>query len=468
MRQRATLALLSFALLALSAAPALADDVKLTEALDPNLTGFDGGEVIHFGHDFVAAEGCGGAPSGLEMEHIAAGDTPSYRLKVFLNFDGAKLSTGQSNSINNSTGLLTQSTLDYLPQTWGSAGRDKTIKDILTELKLLYQNYAVEFVTTRPTSGDYTMVMIGGSGDGCKKGGPGTVGIAPLDCKNSNKNDIVLVFGAKLSSARSIAMVAAHEMGHSFGLEHVDDKKDVMYPALNGETCCWTNSTVNGSGTCGRTKQDAKKVLQDNLGVGEGDKILPRIWFVRPGGGAVLPPRFTFEVAAVDDLKVHHVDILIDGKKVSTVTGPPFTALAEGLSDGDHTLKAEVFDYKPNKASAEITITVDSKCVLQGDCSTGKSGLGQGCSSGDECSSGLCAIKGSVGYCAELCDSTNKLCPTGLTCTSISKDWACVKGTGYALDKASGGGCSMAGGRGAGALALLLALGLLLVARRRG
>ena len=54
-------------------------------------------------------------------------------------------------------------------------------------------------------------------GDGCKKGGAGTIGIAPLDCKNSNKNDLVLVFGDKLSSARQLAFVIAHELGHSFG-----------------------------------------------------------------------------------------------------------------------------------------------------------------------------------------------------------------------------------------------------------
>ncbi len=441
--------LCSMALISLSGGAALADKPII-------------GEVFHSGQDYFVSESCSSEPP---MQLIS---DPSYRHKIYLNFEGAPLKMGQSNSKNNTTGLLTVSSLNYPAQSWTSmGGKDKGQKDVITELRLLYGNYAVEFVTTRPTSGDYTMAMSGGTGEGCKKGGAGTVGIAPLDCKFSNKNDIVFVFGNKLSSAKKLAFVIAHELGHSFGLEHVADNTDIMAPALSGATCCWTTSTVTGGGSCGRTTQDAKKVLSDNLGVGEGDTIVPRVWFVRPGDGAVLPSRFTFEVKAADDLKVHHVDIYVDGEKKETIVSPPFTAFVSGLSDGSHKLRAEVFDYKPNKATAEVKVTVRSDCVGDSTCGTGKAGIGMDCAQGGDCISGICAKKDSVAVCSDTCDSKTKLCFEGTKCLDNNGEWACTTAAGFTLDTADSSGCSVAG-RATGGLWLILLAGLLLARRRRG
>ena len=420
-------------------------------------------EIFHSGPDYVVMDHC--LTSEPEMQLIS---DPSYRLTIFLNFEGADLKQGASNSKTDSTSLILGASLKYPAQSWSSmGGKDKGQKDVITELRLLYGDYAVEFVTSRPTSGDYTMVMSGGSGDGCKKGGAGTIGIAPLDCKNSYKNHIVLVFGDKLSSVKKLAFVIAHELGHSFGLEHVADNTDIMAPALSGSTCCWTTSTVTGGGTCNRTTQDAKKVLSDNLGVGEGDTVVPRVWFVRPGDGAVLPPRFTYEVKAADDLKVHHVDIYVDGVKKETINSPPFTAFVSGLADGSHTLRAEVFDYKPNKATAEVEVIVRADCVNDGSCGTGKAGTGLDCGQGGDCISGICAKKDSEAYCVESCDSTTKLCPSGTTCLDVGGQMVCTTGAGFTLDTADSSGCSVAAQKAAGGTWLLLLVGLLLVRRRR-
>ena len=436
-------------MLSVSWGVALADDKHLD------------GEVINFGMDYVVMDHCTGEPP---MQLIS---DPSYRLVIYLNFEGADLTLGGSNSKTSSTNLIITSTLKYPSQSWSSmGGKEKGQKDVITELRLLYGNYAVEFVTTRPTSGDYTMVMSGGTGENCKKGGPGTVGIAPLDCKNSNKNDIVLVFGNKLSSVKKLAFVIAHELGHSFGLEHVSDNTDIMSPTLTASTCCWTTSSVSGS-NCGRSTQDAKKVLSDNLGVGAGDTVVPRVWFVRPGDGAVLPSRFTFEVKAADDLKVHHVDIYLDDKKELTINSPPFTAFVSGLSDGSHKLRAEVFDYKPNKAKAEVKVTVRADCVDDGNCGTGKAGTGLDCAQGGDCISGICAKKDSVAVCVETCDSKTKLCPTGTKCLDTDGQWACTTGAGFKLDTKDSSGCNLGAGETAGGLWLLSLLGLLALRRRR-
>lgn len=400
-------------------------------------------------------------------------DPPTGRQVVFLNFDGAPLTSGGNDATRNKTRLLTVSSHNYPAMSWGSfGGKDKGMADVLKEVKILYYKYGVEFVTKRPASGDYSMVMIGGTGQNCKGGGS-AVGISPLDCKNNDKTDVLFVFGNRLSSAKQVAFVIAHELGHAVGLEHIDNNKGIMYPQLSGNTTGWASGNVSGGSSCGRTTQDADKILTENLGVGEPDKVAPLIWIMRPGDDAVLPGRFTMEVGAVDDFSLASVVIYVDGTKKLTLTASPFVALVEGLSDGEHTLKAEARDLKPNVSTAEIEIEVDSSCTGSGKCDPAgsKAGLGMPCSVGDDCGTGICAEKDGVGYCAALCDTKTKLCPTGTTCQDAGGESACVKGTGFSLDHADGKGCSIASGRthdlGSALMLTLLGLALFGLGRRR-
>jgi len=418
---------------------------------------------IHFGEDFIPLEDCMG-DTELPDQLI---DVPLGRQVVFLNFDGALLTAGGNSSKDNKTMLLSGVSSHQFPaMNWGNyGGKEKGMAEVVKQVKILFYKYGVTFVTTRPTSGDYTMVMIGGVGTNIKKGGPGTVGISPLDCKNSNKNDVLVVFGNKVSSIKSVSFVIAHELGHSFGLEHIDNKKGIMYPALQSATEGWAKGNVSGS-TCGRSEQDADKVLTDNLGVGDLDKVAPLIWLMYPGDGAVLPPRFHIRVGAADDFSLAGVTIYVDGTKKLSLTTPPFVALVEGLSEGKHTIKAEAQDLKPNKSSAEVKIKVDKACVKAGDCDYGKGGLGMPCGIGGDCSTEICATKSGTGYCAVLCSKESKLCPSGMTCQDAGGEYACVPGAGFSLNK-EGTGCAVGGGaRGVSGLVIAL-LGLLFLRRRR-
>ncbi len=426
------------------------------------------GVIVDLSHDFVVLPPP--AP-GLPPKMVTI-ENP-YRLAVYLNFDGAKLTAGGSSSKDNKTDLIDVASLDYPAIDWTKhGGKDQGSKAVVDELKLMFMNYAVEFVTTRPTSGDYTMAMIGGAGESCKGDGSAAVGISPLDCKNSNKNDIVLIFAEKLGSPKQIAQVVAHELGHSFGLEHVQDKTSVMYPALVAETCCWVSSAVEPPSTCGRTTQDDAKVLLDNLGPGDGDAVPPGVWFLRPGLGAVLAPNFSFEVGAADDLRLHHVTLFVDGVKKVELKEPPYAAFVTNLSDGVHTLKAEVADYKPNLTSVELQVTVDSRCVAGGTCTAGLAELTGECSDAVHCASGLCAQKDGKGACTVACDPATKLCPAGTSCEGAAGAAYCTSGGGWTVLKAEGGGggCDLAGrGGGAGlALALVLLAWLLITAAPRG
>jgi hypothetical protein len=397
-----------------------------------------------------------------------------YRLTIYLNFDGASLSQGPSDSKNNRTELIASASLAYPAMgSWTKlGGRDKGVSDIIAELKLLFMKVGVELVTTRPASGDYTMAMIGGDGSGVVASGGDAVGISPLDCKNSNKNDIVLIFAEKLGgSAKDIAYVIAHELGHSFGLEHVEDATSIMAPALTNQTCCWTVAAVQAPATCGRSQQDDERVLLENVGAGPGDTTPPRVWFSSPGDGAVLAQNFSITADAIDDLRIHHVTLYLDGQKKLELPSGPYAAFFSNLPVGEHVLKAEAVDWKPNTTSVEIKVTVDPGCMNAGTCSAGKLALGGDCQKSDECSTGICGLKDGAGRCSLGCEGAGALCPKDTACTQAGESWICAAGEGWTVEKAapSSGGCAAAASAPAGgsATGLLLLLALLSLVFRR-
>jgi hypothetical protein len=179
-------------------------------------TGTDAGDEAGSDDALVGSGGDGGAaPSGTQI--------------VYVNFDGVHVDdcTGECSDarVNRSWAIsahFNQHAIDFQP--YGTAEQRATV---LAGLRVAYAPYDVAFTTTRPTSGDYTMVIVSSTS------GPNH-GVAPLDCGNANKNDIAFVYRTALSSPDLVAREAAHELGHSFGLAHVGSAADFMQWASSG------------------------------------------------------------------------------------------------------------------------------------------------------------------------------------------------------------------------------------------
>ena len=106
-------------------------------------------------------------------------------------------------------------------------------------------------------------------------------------------------------------------------------------------------------------------------------------------------------------------------------------------------------------------------CMANGDsgaCVASSGGLGAHCSASTDCLSSQCASSGSSTFCTRACDATAP-CPHNYTCVATGD------GSGHICQPRNTGGCgcSAVGARGgaAGALAVLLTLGVVLARRRR-
>jgi hypothetical protein len=160
---------------------------------------------------------------------------------LYLNFGGAQLKARSLNDgINNSkTGetFLVKQDVTVPPFMAGDAGRDAMIKKVVGHLQDLLGPLGAQMTQTKPTSGDYTMIVFGGKCDAVT-GMAGCMydAFAPEDCGNANKNDIALVFDGP--TEYTIANAAMYVIGQSVGLHNSTAAKDCLGLMHSGSEMC--------------------------------------------------------------------------------------------------------------------------------------------------------------------------------------------------------------------------------------
>lgn len=205
--------------------------------------GFQGAEVRAGALHDDAVE----VPEAFRTTEQALGS--SGRAVVFLELDGATVSSGASNARANTSFIVPAGPPVTLPAFDASAfgvDRAAAIAELVTALQADFSAFDVEVVTARPASGAYTMAVVGGSPAAL---GLGTqvAGVAPLDVGNPNRRDVAFVFSAQLPTLRQVSNCISHELGHTFGLRHLAPEDDLMHPTLQPGVGRWQKGQVYGS-----------------------------------------------------------------------------------------------------------------------------------------------------------------------------------------------------------------------------
>lgn len=229
----------------------------------------------------LTALGCGEATLTAQTRSLEGDARPvpeQFQLKqalgtagrgvIFLNFAGQTIKYGASNSKQNTSWMVPHGSVAPFPSfnadQYGST-RQAAISKVTQWVQHDFRDYDVIVTTERPAKGDYTMVMVGGTPSLIGEAYT-TAGIAPYDVGNPNRNDVVFVFSDTLHDLRELATCISHEVGHSFGLDHLEPAQAIMHPVIQPGILAWMNARAHGES---RT-ENQPQILHRLFGAGSG------------------------------------------------------------------------------------------------------------------------------------------------------------------------------------------------------
>jgi hypothetical protein len=343
-------------------------------------------------------------PDGLPADVFAAlGRAPEHAMAyeaapgvLFVAMDGVTLSPScgngdTANAALNCSPLVTSET-EFPPFANGN-GQAATFQ----ELQTYYEPFNIVMTSQRPPDWlPYTMAVIGGASN---QGG-GVCGVANVACDGLKRNHVSLTFP---ESCGGVSETAAQETSHNWGLEHVDDQTDLMYPFNNGgfksyvDACNDIDHSTGGATTqcsyiheiyCPDGDGEQQNSYQELLGVfgpREVDDVPPEITSITPEDGSTFTPSDSINISAqvsensnflaakwtwVDGPLPEGIDeytrctnhVCADNYDLTPGTDPnevawDFTNLS-GAPLGTYTFQFEVLDAYANYDSAMITIEI--------------------------------------------------------------------------------------------------------------
>lgn len=176
----------------------------------------------------------------------SSGPNPASGANVYyLNFDGAGLTPGADDPSANQSQLVSNSVTipAYLA---GDAQRTSKIQTLIDEVEAILAPYDVAVVTTRPSSGEYDMLIAGGTSQmvGLPAGQPA---VAVVDCTATPPPHISLLFD--LSTGHDAARQIVGALGVSHGISATTKSSDCMCIADGSCTTLASVCTVSTTNT---------------------------------------------------------------------------------------------------------------------------------------------------------------------------------------------------------------------------
>jgi MYXO-CTERM domain-containing protein len=392
------------------------------------------------------------------MERWAAhrGDRDTGITTVYLVFDGITITRGNDSNALTNTSWIPPSTVAmpaFDASYWSSDGtRAQVIQKIVDRLGQVYAGYHIQFVTSRPSSGNYMMTVMGGTAATIGQQ-YGVLGVSPLDCQpgeilNPNPVDINFICtddigGTFNMSLWDVVYTTAHEIAHTFGLAHINRQQDIMYWATaGGATLTWgAASTRAGESNCSTNNyQDDALYLTKSIGGSSGthETTPPTVAITSPANNSTTGgTAFDVTVTASDASGIKYVDLYLDGTLDNRIAGNgPWVFGLLGVPAGAHQLQAKAADWWDNVGtSSVITVTVPGGpvlgCQVDADCGANRrcvsntcvdapppltGGIGADCQANTDCASGVC-VSDVQNYCTQPCnDAQGITCPSGYDC----------------------------------------------------
>lgn len=200
---------------------------------------------------------------------------PPGHFKLYVNTEGVDIAKCSQNDARTNCSMLplANTTIPaFLP---GDTNRQAKIDAIVVRVQEKLAPYSIDVVTTRPTSGDYTMAVLGG--DPTAFGGTtGTLSLAPAVCDFANQDQITFEFdrGSTVGNI-DYALSILSDFGAVVGLAGTTTSGDCLCrfngcgPALDPQICYFGSAAMVTTMTqfsCGRTTQDEPLILANALG----------------------------------------------------------------------------------------------------------------------------------------------------------------------------------------------------------
>jgi len=298
---------------------------------------------------------------------------------VFVNFDGAELFFGQDDARDDTTVLSDMA--GEFPAYGGTSQRAATLQAVRSD----FAAYDLIVVDSRPTSGSYTMAMVGPYEAG------NVLGIAPLDCYDSFPNNIVFAFHGDADGYTSTAQAntISQEVAHSFGLEHVADQRDIMYPVSTGGDPAFLDLCVaivpspeivcgdQHEAHCPAGEQSSHRELLDRFGPSVPlDPAEAVVEITAPGDGDELDIDVPFDIVArsIDGRPFANVVLFVDEANIGGRTQSPYTWRVDGLPEGIYGAYVIAIDdsgIMSRSESIEIFVGVENPDNDGGGCRVG-------------------------------------------------------------------------------------------------
>ncbi len=287
---------------------------------------------------------------------------PAKQGVIFVNFDGANLQSGWDDSKTNTTQI------SQLAGSFAAYGQGLKREAVMQAVRKDWAPFNVLVVDSRPATGDYTMNMTGPT----NPFGGGVLGIAPLDCNDSQThNNITYAFHSANDqfSASTQATTIGQEVAHSYGLEHVDEPADIMNPYNAGGDPSFRDECIqvvsNQGIACGQqhaaqcgssNMQNSFQELMALFGPAQADEAPPTVEITSPADGATFEVGADFEVTATasDDVAIASVDLYVDGQFQQSDNSDPYGWSVVNVPAGTYEFYAVARDLAGNETVSDV------------------------------------------------------------------------------------------------------------------